>query len=483
MAIAATSRSGVDSGSEILQRLDASRVTPLHWKIMFISGMGFFTDAYDLFIIGVVMSLLKEEWSISPTAEGLVTSSALLASAVGAFLFGRVADMLGRKRIYGYEVLVLAFGAIASALSPNIWWLIGFRVVLGIGIGGDYPVSSTIMSEYAGKASRGFLVSLVFTMQAAGLIVGPLLAAALLVTPLSHDWIWRLLLAFGCVPALAVFYLRRQMAETPRYLLASGQHDEFHRSTAAMLSDAGRRAERRDEGARQRYAPPGFWNGFAALIGNRVFLVRLIGASLAWFLMDFAYYGNTVSSPLVLGVITPDKSLLTRTLIQLGVFVVAAAPGYLIAAAMMDRIGRKSIQILGFAMMAITFALIAFIPDVTKFVIPFLLVYGISYFFTEFGPNSTTFVYPAEIFPVKGRTTGHGIASAAGKLGGFIGVFLFPILLRWHGLLAAESAAAIVSLLGIVVTMAMLPETKGISLEELSPDEVRGARHKAAAAA
>jgi MFS family permease len=117
MAQAATLRSELTGDSDVLQRLDASEISPLHWKIMFISGMGFFTDAYDLFIIGVVMSLLKEQWQISPTAEGLVTSTALLASAVGAFLFGRVADMLGRKRIYGYEVLVLAASAIASALS------------------------------------------------------------------------------------------------------------------------------------------------------------------------------------------------------------------------------------------------------------------------------------------------------------------------------------------------------------------------------
>jgi PHS family inorganic phosphate transporter-like MFS transporter len=469
----------LEPGSDVLRRLDASAITRLHWKIMFISGMGFFTDAYDLFIIGVVMSLLKEEWSISATAEGLVTSTALLAAAVGALLFGRVADMLGRKRIYGYEVLVLAAGAVASAMSPNIWWLILFRIVLGVGIGGDYPVSSTNMSEYAGKASRGLLVGLVFAMQAAGLIVGPLLAAGLLVTDLSHDVIWRLLLAFGCVPALAVFYMRRQMAETPRFLLATGQHDEFHESAAMVLGvsrnrDADGRRKTRGGGSHKE----AFWKGFAVLVSNRVFVVRLIGASLSWFLMDFAYYGNTVSSPLVLAVITPDDGILAHTLIQLGAFVIAAAPGYLIAAAMMDRMGRKSIQILGFAMMAITFAVIALIPDVTKFVIPFLLVYGISYFFTEFGPNSTTFVYPAEIFPIKGRTSGHGIASAAGKLGGFIGVFLFPILLKWHGLLAAESAAAIVSVLGIVVTLTMLPETKGVSLEELNPAEIPTARRK-----
>jgi len=111
---------------------------------------------------------------------------------------------------------------------------------------------------------------------------------------------------------------------------------------------------------------------------------------------------------------------------QLAVFAVAAAPGYLVAAAMIDRIGRKSIQMIGFVLMAATFAAIALIPDVEKLVLPFLIVYGISYFFTEFGPNSTTFVYPAEIFPVRARTTGHGIAAGTGKLGGFPGVLVVP---------------------------------------------------------
>ena len=224
------------AGADVLARMDEAKLSRLHWKIMFISGMGFFTDAYDLFIIGVVMALLKSEWHISPTEEGLVASTALLASAFGAILFGRVADMLGRKRIYGYEVLVLAFGAVASALSPNIWWLILFRVILGVGIGGDYPVSSTIMSEYASKKTRGMMVTLVFTMQAAGLIFGPLLAAALLMTPMSHDLIWRILLAFGAVPAMAVFQMRRHMAETPRYLLATGQHKELGEATTHMLA-------------------------------------------------------------------------------------------------------------------------------------------------------------------------------------------------------------------------------------------------------
>src|SRR3954469_24497847 len=92
--------------------LDNAPLSSQLWKIMFISGMGFFTDAYDLFIIGVVMTLIKTEWHISPLEESLVDSTALLSSALGALLFGRIADMLGRKRIYGYEVLMLAAGAL-----------------------------------------------------------------------------------------------------------------------------------------------------------------------------------------------------------------------------------------------------------------------------------------------------------------------------------------------------------------------------------
>src|SRR5579883_3108129 len=105
-------------GSDILEHLDSSKISRLHWKIMFISGMGFFTDAYDLFIIGVVMTMLKPMWHVGKIEEGLVESTALLASAIGALLFGHVADMLGRKRIYGVEVLVLAAGAIGCAFSP-----------------------------------------------------------------------------------------------------------------------------------------------------------------------------------------------------------------------------------------------------------------------------------------------------------------------------------------------------------------------------
>lgn len=441
--------------------LDNAPLSSQLWKIMFISGMGFFTDAYDLFIIGVVMTLIKTEWHISPLEESLVDSTALLSSALGALLFGRIADMLGRKRIYGYEVLMLAAGALASAFAPNILWLIGLRFFLGIGIGGDYPVSATIMSEYACKQHRGLLVSLVFSMQAAGLIIGPLFAAGLLSTGLSHDTIWRILLAAGAIPPLAVFWQRRKLRETPRFLSANN-----------LSEDESGKVVRMDE-AHSANQSISFWDGFHRLVADETLLARLIGASGAWFLMDAAYYGNTVSSPLVLSALAGHPDLRHRALTQLLIFVVFAAPGYVIAALCMDRLGRKFIQTFGFAMMAIAFTLMALIPGITRMTAPFVLIYGLSFFFTEFGPNTTTFVYPSEIFPVRVRTTAHGLAAAMGKLGGFIGVFLFPYLLRWNGMRAAEAAAAGASVIGAALTLFLLPETKGKSLEELSMDQPR----------
>jgi MFS family permease len=193
--------------------------------------------------------------------------------------------------------------------------------------------------------------------------------------------------------------------------------------------------------------------------------------------MDFAYYGNTVSSPLVLSALGGDHhSMLQKTLTQLGIFVVFAVPGYAAAVLMMDKLGRKTIQILGFGMMAVTFGLLAIIPNIQELAYPFIVIYGLSYFFTEFGPNATTFVYPSEIFPVRVRTTAHGIAAAMGKIGGFLGVFTFPFFMRWHGLPVAEGVAAVVCIMGVVCTAFLLPETKGKSLEELSewPSDASG---------
>jgi MFS transporter, PHS family, inorganic phosphate transporter len=445
-------RRGADPGEsgtvsrELLAQMDDAATGREHWKILITAGMGFFTDAYDLFIIGVAAAMIKTEWHITSSEKSLLSSLALLTSALGAIAFGRIADRLGRKKIYGYEVLVLAAGALASAFAPGIWWLIGLRGVLGFGIGGDYPVSATIMGEFASRRNRGRMVALVFTMQAAGLIVGPLVAIGLLKAGISTDYTWRIMLALGAIPALSVFWLRRQIKETPRFLLAQMEDREARAQAAAEHRPAGLRA----------------------VLAHRRFLIWLVGASLAWLVFDFVYYGNTISLPIVVGLVSPKASLVGVTLYELLIFAVAALPGYLIAAATVDRIGRKAVQSVGFGVMALAFLLLWLVPGATTSVVPFLLLFGATYFFAEFGPNTTTFVYPAEIFPVRVRTTCYGIAAAAGKVGGFIGTYALVALLPAIGLGRTSSIVAGVALLGLLVTLTMLPEPKGTSLEDFT---------------
>jgi MFS family permease len=470
---------GAAASADPFQSLDDSKISRFQVKTMFVSGMGFFTDAYDLFVIGIVVSLLKDQWSLSTNQVSWLNSATLLASAFGAIIFGRVADMLGRKRIYGYEVLILAAGAIASAFSPNYTFLLVCRVILGIGIGGDYPVSATIMSEYSGKQSRGRMVGLVFAMQGAGLVVGPLVASILLASGISDNLTWRILLGLGAIPGLAVYYMRRKIHETPRFAMAGGATDE---AEAAIASATGvEPPPPLPAGESAAKVPKGVAAGFYQLIHNRRLLIWLIGTSGAWMLLDFCYYGNTISQPEIIKLANPNASELTTILLQLAIVAVFAIPGYIVAILLIDRVGRKSIQILGFAMMTLMFLLIGLIPAVTTTLAPFLVLYGISYFFTEFGPNMTTFIYPAELFPTEVRTTGHGISAGAGKLGAFAGAFLFPDFLDSSiGLRGAMIIAGAVAAAGLILTILTLPETRGKSLEQITEDayasEVEGLR-------
>src|SRR3984885_10496948 len=271
-----STEAGAERTPGTFDTLDEAKVNGFQLKIMFVSGMGFFTDAYDLFVIGIVVVLLKPEWHLSTGQVSWLNSATLLASAFGAVLFGRIADILGRKRIYGYEVLILAIGALASAFAPNYTFLLICRVILGIGIGGDYPVSATIMSEYSGKKSRGRVGGLVFAMQGAGLIVGPLLASILLASGISNNLTWRLLLGLGAIPGLAVFYLRRQIHETPRFAMAGGAADEAQAAISAATG--GKPAVSTAVESKARNSQSGA-SGYLKLFQNRRRLIWLIGTA------------------------------------------------------------------------------------------------------------------------------------------------------------------------------------------------------------
>jgi MFS transporter, PHS family, inorganic phosphate transporter len=444
---------------DLLAALDEASLSKFHMRAVLVSGMGFFTDAYDLFVIGIAATLITAQWHLSSGRLALLNSTMLAAAFLGALVFGRFADMAGRKRVYWMVAAIMVVGALGSALSPSYWVLIAFRFLLGFGVGGDYPVSAVLMSEYANRKDRGKLVGMVFATQALGLIVGPLVALALLGSGADDNVAWRAMLALGAVPAAAVIYLRRRMPESPRYQVqvqgrAEQAASQISRFTDGQVNGDGSAAVRHQMGLR-------------AFLTNRRFLIMLAGTAGTWFLLDYAYYGNTISTPQILGLISPHASTMTKIALQLAIFVVAALPGYVLAIACLDRIGHRRLQLTGFAIMALCFLIIAVVPGMTTMVAPFLLVYGLSYFFTEFGPNMTTFVMPSELYPVTMRATGHGISAGIGKFGAFIGVFLFPLLQTSLGLRGTLALTAGVSVAGLALTL-VLPEPAGRSLEDMA---------------
>lgn len=443
----------MSSNAGVLQVFDETGLQKFHWRTVITTGMGFFTDAYDLFIIGTVTAILTPLWHLTTGQLALLNSTSLAAAALGALFFGKLMDVLGRKTMYGVEVLLLTLGAVLSAFAPSFGWLILFRFLVGLGVGGDYPTSSVIMSEYANRKNRGFLVTMVFAMQGLGLLAGPLIASILLSTGISHAMAWRIMLGLGAIPAASVIYLRRKMSETPRYLVAVKQDTQKAAEIVSNLT-----GERFDSASTSDVSKQTLW--------TRKNLIRLLGTAGSWFLIDVAFYGNGVSSQLILKALLPHATLVTTTLVAAGIFLVAAVPGYYVAAAFMDRIGRKVIQSVGFGVMAIAYLSLFVVPTIVKLPILFLIIYAVSYFFIEFGPNTTTFLVPSEVFPTNLRGTAHGMSAAGGKIGAFLGAFVLPGILKSVGLSNTMGLLAGVSTLGILLTLLTLPEMKQRSLED-----------------
>lgn len=462
----------------MLAALDSGRIQPFHLRTVLISGMGFLTDAYDLFVISLAIPILSAVYgtngSLSDVQTGLLGASALLGAVLGPILFGLLADRMGRRRIYVVTLSVLAVGAIGSAFSApflglsTVEVLILWRFVLGVGVGGEYPLSATIMSEYSNVRSRGRLVAMVFAMQGFGLLAGAGVSLAVVFLTPSLDLAWRLILGAGAVPALITIYFRTRLPETPRFSLSRGNVKEAARTVGAVTGTTVAPVG----GPRLARVP------FSTIF--RTYGTLIVGTALAWFLLDVAFYSTSIFNPVILEHIgfagTQGESVLAQVrLLALGnvlIALVAAVPGYWVAVALIDRVGRRPLQMIGFAVMAAAFLLLSFAFTPLIAVLPaFLFLYGVTFFAANAGPNTTTFVYPSEVFPTSFRTTGHGIAAASGKAGAVIAVFLFPTLVAVYGLPWFLGVLAVASFLGFVITITLLPETSQRSLEDVSGED------------
>jgi MFS family permease len=306
------------------------------------------------------------------------------------------------------------------------------------------------------------------------------LVGLVILEALPHIDSWRLMLGFGAIPALVIIWLRRKVPESPRWLAQNGRPDEA-RAVAEKLVRHPVEVTPAD-----RHRTASVAEGLKALIQPALFkrrlLRRTIFTSVPWFLMDIATYGVGIFTPTLLaaialkganGTFIAEDLSATKGTAALDIFLVV---GFVIAIALVDRVGRIPLQIAGFGMMAVALVILSLAEGLSggaKAHIGLVFV-GFALFntFMNAGPNATTYALAAEVFPSEVRAAGQGFAAAMAKLGAAIGVFLFPILQDDIGNSALLAIIAGGCVLALIVTAALRIETRGRSLDELSGREV-----------
>ncbi|KXN88480.1 Inorganic phosphate transporter PHO84 [Leucoagaricus sp. SymC.cos] len=497
-----------------LAEVDNAKFSWFHAKVCIVAGVGFFTDAYDIFAINIASVMLGYVYGVNGklnTNQDLgVKVATPVGTLVGQLLFGWLADIVGRKRMYGVELLIMIIATFAQALSGQapsvniIGALVVWRFIMGVGIGGDYPLSAVISSEFASTRIRGRMMTAVFASQGWGNFTAALVAfiitaaykdAILASTTTVHvaniDPMWRLLIGLGCVPGVLALYFRLTIPETPRFTM------DIERNVQQASSDikaviAGQRGERDEDAAILRAdAPRANWHDFASHFSQWKNFKILFGAAYSWFALDIAFYGLGLNSSIILEAIGfakvgPGTRGLYDNLsnICIGNLILSAAgliPGYWVSFLFIDSWGRRPIQLMGFILLTILFIIMGFGFDKLNATASarkaFVFLYCLADFFQNFGPNSTTFVIPGEVFPTRYRSTGHGISAASGKLGAIVAQVGFARLKDIGGtnkfVKHILEIFALFMLTGIFSTL-LLPETKGRTLEELSNEDQDG---------
>jgi MFS family permease len=439
--------------------LDEQPFRRFHWLTLFTTGMGVFTDGYDLSSIGIVLPLVLASMGVAHITgleSGMLAGSALVGAALGALVFGALAQR-GRKKYYGLDVLLMAVMAGAQAFAPTLWSLIAIRFVLGIGIGADYVLSPTIMAEHSNRRDRGKKIGLGFgVMWSTGAMGAALVSLLVGALGVDGDLRWRLVLAFGCVPALSVLYLRRKMPETARYL-------------GRLAGDAAAAGDvvRHIAGAPPQMEPALDRRAWREVFGRHA--RPIFGAALLWLLFDIVVYSGILFGPSLFA-----KGLglapATFALISSLVFVI---PGALIGVGLIDRIGRKRLQTLGFLGAAVMLALFAGLHAQAMAMPAFgMLLFGLYSLLITAGPNTVAGagILGVELSPTRIRTIGQSITVVGGRIGASISAFLFPLLFGVLGETGVIALLAGVSVVGAVATMLLIPETAGRSLEEINAD-------------
>lgn len=437
----------------------AAGITPAMWRLLWLSVSGVFLDGYDISIISIGILQVRAQFHAAPWQLGLVGSAILVGNFLGALVFGRMADRVGRRTVFIADVIFFVVFAILSALSQDIWQLALWRFLLGVGIGGDYALASPIIAEAVPARWRGRMLTLNWAMAwFAGEVVSFAVGYGLLHVAGPQAWRW--MLASGAIPAMVVLLIRRSMPESVRWLAAQGRHDEAERAAEHLT------------GQRSVAAVIPGYEPASVVPPSRTAWRELWGTFRrnTWFgLLNYVFegapfYALSVFLPTILQQAGFARSVegvaLGNLYLQLTGLVGIALIFWLV-----DRRGRRFVNYLGYGgVVAALLAYEALFPPTPTAMVAIFIAVEIAVWL---GPASTDNLLLGELWPTRIRGTGAGISAAAGRLSAIAGTFGLPVLIASFGVAGALWLPIVFSALGFVNTAVLGVETKGKSLEEL----------------
>jgi PHS family inorganic phosphate transporter-like MFS transporter len=467
-----------------------------------------FSTSYNVVNIALVLPILR---ILFPTEhiqqdESFLASSLLVGMMLGQVLGGIMGDAIGRLRALRLVMILQMVASFASATLTSSWSSLAvWRCLLGVGAGGVYPLAAVLSAEQASSSSSNskdddlHRVVLTFATQGVGFWMAPAMGYLLLLTCSNLQVVWRLLLGLGALPGIVLFYLQWKVhkdtasweasyppenEETP-HLWQGGTPQTAATTTEPSSSTPNTTTENDSDGEETTVLdstaePDGLFDDrvheqqtWWESVRNEPQLVqKLLGTAATWFLFDVLFYGNALFQPIVLEAAFGNSETNTLASLQLMarnslILASIALPGYGVAAFLMGRSDiaflpsqtPRYVMLQGFACMAVLYGVIGVFWNALKRIHPsvLLLLYGLTFFFSNYGPNTSTFVLPSMVYSESCRSSLNGVSAAAGKLGAFTGASLFaPAAYQW-GNAAVMLICAVVAVLSFFLTQACVP--------------------------
>ncbi|ATF84699.1 MULTISPECIES: MFS transporter [Burkholderia] len=451
-------------------RLDRLPISRFHWKILGLIAGGAFLDAFDIYLAnGAVASMVKE--GFTDLRHGAIfVSSTFIGMMIGAFAAGYLGDRLGRRYSYQLNLAVFGLASLAACFAPSIEWLIVLRLVMGIGLGAELVVAAGTLAEFVPPATRGKWVSLLAVITNSGLFAA--LAAGYWIIPHLG---WRYMFALAGIGALVVWFLRKRMPESPRWLESVGRLDEAEATLASIEQQV--RAQHGELPPVERAVSLNVGKVPISRLFAPDMRARLLVAALTAIGVNVGLYGFVAWLPtfFVAEGLSVVKSLGFVFFMSIG-SPVGGLIGYVVA----DRWGRaRSIVVASLISIALGWIYVT-LRDATAIVVVGFGLVSALYTITTLG----LFGYIPELFPTEVRLRGTGVAGTAGRASSIVTPYLALLLYQRFGVSGVISMVSLVLAVLCVAIAVLRVETSRQALEDIAPgDAADGSAAQAAAVA